>query len=166
MSKMQLQLLKITTTGTIGLVCSFFGAYVPVLCCVLFAICFDVLTGLIRAKITGEAINSKTGTIGFWKKLALLLGLFFGIFLDVFIPILLNMVTINIPFKLPIGTIVGCYIVLNETISILENLNKSGVILPKWLKTILKGTKDTIDTGGLQNDTNGQTNKSSRTKSK
>lgn len=151
MTKMQLSLLKITLAGLTGLVGSFFGAYVPVLCCVLFAICFDVMTGLVRAKITGESINSKTGTIGFWKKLALLLGLFFGIFLDIFIPIVLNIVTINLPFKLPIGTIVGCYIILNEAISILENLNKSGVLLPKWIKTMLKGTKDTIDKGGIDN---------------
>lgn len=160
MTKMQLQLIKFTSAGLIGLIGSFFGAYVPVLCCVLFAICFDVLTGLIRAKITGESINSKTGTIGFWKKLALLLGLFFGIFLDVFIPMVLNIVTINLPFKLPIGTIVGCYIVLNEAISILENLSKSGVLLPKWIKTMLKGTKDTINTGGTH-EQNRRTNSNS-----
>ena len=165
MTKMQVQLLKITLAGVTGLLGSFFGAYVPVLCCVLFAICFDVLTGLIRAKITGEAINSKTGTIGFWKKLALLLGLFFGIFLDIFIPMVLDIVTINLPFKLPIGTIVGCYIVLNEAISILENLNKSGVFLPKWIKTLLKGTKDTINTGGV-NEQDRKANRNSTKQSK
>lgn len=142
---MEYTITKISLAGVVGLVGSFLGAYFPVLCCVLFAIVFDIITGLIRAKITGEPINSKTGTIGFWKKLALLLGMFFGIFLDVFIPIMLNMVTITIPFKLPIGTIIGCYITLNESISILENLNKSGVILPKWIKTMLKGTKETIN---------------------
>ena len=165
MTKMQVTTLKIILAGATGLIGSFFGAYVPILCVVLVSICLDVMTGLIRAKITGESINSKTGTIGFWKKLALLLGLFFGIFLDVFIPIMLDVVTINIPFKLPIGTIVGCYITLNESISILENLNRSGVTFPKWLKNILKGTKDTINEGGV-NDNNRKTNKRSTKQSK
>lgn len=139
-------LFKISTASVLAGVCSFFGAYVPVLCCVLFCIAFDVLTGLVKAKVTGEPISSKTGIAGFWRKMALLLGLIFGIFLDVYIPILLGAVAIDIPFKLPIGTLVGCYITLNESISILENLNKAAPgAMPKWIKKLLTGAKQKIN---------------------
>lgn len=138
-------LVKITGAGLAGLTLSFFEGYIPVLLCVIIAICFDIVTGLIASAITGQAISSKIGVIGFWKKLALLLALFFGIFLDIYIPIMLQIVTIELPFKLPIGTIIGCYIVLNENISILENLNRSGVILPKWIKKLLTDSKNKIN---------------------
>ena len=140
---------KLSFATIIGLIGSFFGAYVPVLSCVLVAIIFDFATGIVKSKVLGEPINSKTGTIGFWKKMALLLALFFGIFLDVFIPILLGVVSVNLPFKLPIGTIVGCYIVINESISIFENINKTAPsALPKWIKKLLQGAGKTIDKGG------------------
>ena len=137
--------IKLFLVITISAISSYFDKYVPVLCCVLVSIIFDVITGLVRCKITGEALSSKVGIIGFWKKLALLLALFFGIFIDVYIPILLVISGINIPFSLPIGTFIGCYIILNENISILENLSRSGVILPKWIKQFFKDAKDTMN---------------------
>ena len=138
-------IVKLIIVTMVSAVASYFDKYVPVLVCVLVSICFDVITGLVRCKITGETLSSKVGIIGFWKKLALLLALFFGIFLDIYIPVLLGIATIQLPFSLPFGTFIGCYIVLNENISILENLNKSGVILPKWLKGFFKDSKNTLD---------------------
>ena len=152
--------IKLTITGIASIVISFLGAYAYILACVLFAICFDVITGLIASKIKGKPINSNTGAIGFWKKVSLLLVLFFGIFLDVFIPLLFGVVSINIPFKLPIGTIIGCYICLNECISILENLNRcNNKILPSWIRSLLTGAKNTIDTGGNNNVIGGNNSK-------
>lgn len=137
--------IKLSVVAIASALLSYYDKYVGVLCCVLVSICFDVITGLVRCKITGEVLSSKIGIIGFWKKLALLLALFFGIFLDIYIPVLVGMVAVNIPFSLPFGTFIGCYIVLNENISILENLNRSGVILPKWLKSFFKESKNTLD---------------------
>ena len=138
-------IIKLVILTAVSAIASYFDKYVPVLCCVLVSIIFDVITGLVRCKITGEALSSKVGIIGFWKKVALLLALFFGIFIDVYIPILLGISGINIPFSLPIGTFIGCYIILNENISILENLSRSGVILPKWIKQFFKDAKDTMN---------------------
>ena len=138
-------IIKLVILTAVSAIVSYFDKYVPVLCCVLVSIIFDVITGLVRCKITGEALSSKVGIIGFWKKLALLLALFFGIFIDVYIPILLGISGINIPFSLPIGTFIGCYIILNENISILENLSRSGVILPKWIKQFFKDAKETMN---------------------
>lgn len=141
----------IATVGGLG--ASFFGAYAPIFLCVVFVICFDIVTGLIKCKVTGKPINSKDGTIGFWRKMALFMALFFGVFLDVFFPVLLGAVSLELPFKLPIGTVVGCYIVINESISIIENINAAAPhALPKWIKKLLKGAGDTIDKGGQDND--------------
>lgn len=136
-----------------GLGASFFGAYAPIFICVVIAICFDVVTGLVKSKVTGVPLSSEKGTIGFWRKMALFLALFFGVFLDVFFPVLLGAVAVDLPFKLPIGTVVGCYIVINESISIIENINAAAPqALPKWVKKLLKGAGDTINKGGQDND--------------
>ena len=146
--------LKLAFAAVGGLGASFFGAYGPIFICVCVAICLDVITGLVKAKATGEPISSNVGTIGFWKKMALFFALAFGIFLDAFIPIMLDLVTVNLPFKMPIGMIIGCYIVINESISIFENINKAApTALPKWIKKILKGAGETIDKGGENNGT-------------
>ena len=140
---------KISMSLFTGLIASFWGIYGPVIICVLVAICMDVISGLVASMASGEKISSKVGWIGFWKKMALILALAFGIFMDSFIPILLGTISLELPFTMPIGTIVGCYIVINEAISIIENINKAApTALPKWIKKLLEGAGKTIDDGG------------------
>lgn len=142
---------KMSTSLISGLVASFWGVYGPVIICVIVAICMDVVSGLVAAMASGEKISSKVGFTGFWKKMALLLALSFGIFMDTFVPILLGTISLELPFTMPIGTIVGCYIVINEAISIIENINKAApTALPKWIKKLLEGAGKTIDDGGSE----------------
>ena len=140
---------KLAASLISGLAASFWGIYGPVILCVLIAICMDVISGLVASMAAGEKISSQVGWIGFWKKMALLLALAFGIFMDSFVPILLGTISLELPFTMPIGTIVGCYIVINEAISIIENINKAApTALPKWIKKMLEGAGKTIDNGG------------------
>ena len=142
---------KLTASLISGLAASFWGIYGPVIVCVLVAICMDVVSGLVASMAAGEKISSQVGWIGFWKKMALLLALAFGIFMDSFIPILLGTISLELPFTMPIGTIVGCYIVINEAISIIENINQAApTALPKWIKKLLEGAGKTIDDGGSE----------------
>ena len=145
---MNVNIVKWIIAAVSGIAASFWGVYGPVFICVLCAIVLDVVTGLIKAKVTRVPITSERGTKGFWSKMALLAGLAFGIFLDAFIPIMLSVISIELPFNLPIGTVVGCYIVLNECISIFENINESApTALPKWIKKLLEGGKNAINDG-------------------
>lgn len=140
---------KMSASLISGMVASFWGVYGPVIICVIVAICMDVVSGLVAAMASGEKLSSKVGFTGFWKKMALLLALSFGIFMDTFVPILLGTISLELPFTMPIGTIVGCYIVINEAISIIENINKAApTALPKWIKKLLEGAGKTIDNGG------------------
>lgn len=143
------RILKVSASLLSGLVASFWGIYGPVMVCVFVIIIMDVITGILKAKALGIPLSSKKGARGFWKKMALITALAFGMFLDVFIPIMLGIVTINLPFTLPIGTIVGCYIVVNESISVFENIYSiNPVALPSWIKKLLDGSKEQIDRGG------------------
>lgn len=129
-----------------GVVTTFFQMYGAILGLVCAAIIFDVITGVSAAKATGNKITSKKANQGFWKKVGLLMALFFGVFIDVFIPHALSFISITIPFNMPFGLIFGCYIIFNEGISICENLDKIDPnLLPKWVKKMLEGGSEKID---------------------
>ena len=129
-----------------GTVATFFQQYGLFIVFVSLAIAFDCITGLIKAKTIGEGLTSQKGWKGFWKKISLLVGLFFGIFLDYAIPLLFARAGLTLGVDLPFALIICCYIVLNESISVCENLYLINPnIMPKWTIKLLRGSKDKID---------------------
>lgn len=130
-----------------GLLSAFTKQYGMIIAFVAIAVVFDWITGIIGEKAVGHAITSKKGTIGFWKKMALFAGLFFGFFLDYFIPFCLEKISLELPVKGAIfGMIIGCYIVINECISICENIYKANPnILPQWIIQVLTLAKTQIN---------------------
>lgn len=137
-----------------GIAATFFQQYGVFFLFVGAAIVFDCVTGLIKAKVIGEGLTSKKGFKGFWKKLGLLIGLSFGIYLDFAVPLLFARAGIKLGVELPFALIICCYIVLNESISICENLytiNPS--IMPGWIVKLLKGSKERIDSREQERET-------------
>lgn len=135
-----------------GFVACLAHQYALILSCVIVAIVFDVITGLIKSKVKEKPWSSKQGTIGFWKKMSLLVALFFGMFLDFFIPYALTAVNVELPFSTPFGLIIGVYITLNESISICENLYEiNPMTLPKWIVSLMRKTAEKIDDGDEKN---------------
>ena len=100
------------------------------------------------------ALDSKKGTRGFWKKMALICALFFGVALDAVIPFVLQLgLNVSLPFNAPFGLIVGAYIILNESISICENLYAANpAIIPGWMVRLLKIAGNAIDAGNDKED--------------
>lgn len=142
-------------SGAVGLVATMSEQYIILIILVAVAICLDIIAGLIRSVATGVPITSARGTKGFWKKMILLFSMAFAFFLDLAFPLLLDVVNIKLPFErsLLFGSIVGVYIILNESISIAENIMKTNnKSLPKWIKKILTGAKQEIDEKGDKKD--------------
>lgn len=135
-------------SALLGLILSFTQKYGIMIIFVAVAIVFDFVTGLIKANIKGE-VSSEVGKKGFFKKMALLICLFFGFFLDFVIPYMCATIGIKIPFETPFGLIICFYIVLNESISICENLYACNPgIMPNWIVRMLKSAKEQIDDKG------------------
>jgi len=134
----------------LGTVSAFSDQYALIIAFVLIVVVLDTITGIVGAKAQGEKITSERGRKGFWKKVTLFLALFFGFFLDYFIPFAMSKVGITLSFDAAIfGMIIGCYICLNESISICENLYKSNPnILPHWIVDLITSAKDQIDSKG------------------
>lgn len=139
-----------------GAVSVFSKQYCAIILFVCIAIVMDVFTGLLKSKALGQAITSKRSTKGFWKKIAFLAALCFGFYLDYFIPYIVGTFGIKLPVEGALfGMIIGCYIVINECISIAENLCKiNPQMLPKWIVNMLVDTKETIDAKGDEKNEN------------
>lgn len=110
----------------------------------LFALSvIDVITGLMAAGKKGN-ISSKVSWNGTAKKVGLFLAVAVGNILE--------------PFSgIPLGRMTAMFYVVTEAISITENLDRSGVPVPKFLKEmLLKLKSDSADKvpGSITADTN------------
>lgn len=149
---LNMEKIKWLLSAIMGIVSTFTEHYGVMIVLVICAIVFDFATGIIKAKINGT-INSATSTKGLFKKVALLTCLFFGFFLDYAIPYMCSSISIELPFNTPFGLIMCFYIVLNECISICENLYEcDNSIMPKWIVNILLKAREQIEDGGSVED--------------
>lgn len=96
---------------------------------VLIFICFDVLTGWLKAIATGTT-DSSIMRKGLFHKLGEILAIIFGYVCERTLPYM--GVTVSIPFAVAIGT----YIVLMEIASIVENISKINPQLAKVLDNV------------------------------
>lgn len=142
----------------LSILCGFLSAFTKqygvIIAFVSCAVVLDWITGIIGSKASGIPITSKKGMVGFCKKMALFAGLFFGFFLDCFIPYALERIHLELPVTGAVfGMIIGCYIVINECISICENIYKANPgILPKWIVTMLILAKTQINKEDEENE--------------
>lgn len=130
-----------------GFFAAFFQQYGVLILMVAVAIVFDLVTGLIKTKVsTDDVWSSEKCRKGMFMKIALLAAMFFGFFLDWFIPYALESVHVELPFAMPFSMIISLYIVLNECISICENLYAANPeIMPKWIVSLLTNVKERLE---------------------
>ena len=137
---------KWLTSVVLGSVAAFFGQYGLFIVLVAVAVVLDVVTGLVKAKATGEGLSSDKATRGFWKKISLFIGLAFGIFLDYAVATVLLQAGVNLGLDMPFALIICAYIIINEAISISENLYLTNPdSFPQWISKMLKVVKGKIE---------------------
>jgi len=129
-----------------GAAAAFFGQYGLFFALVAAAVVLDVITGLVKVKATGEGLSSKKASRGFWKKMSLFAALTFGIFLDYAASHVLLSAGVVIGVETPFALIICAYIIINEAISIGENLYLSNPdSFPKWIAKRLKVARDGME---------------------
>lgn len=130
-----------------GVLAAWWGeVYVYVVIVAAFVV-FDFITGVLAAGHEKE-INSERMTDGIYKKAGLLLLMGLGFGLDAAITCFAaEGLSLDIPFNLPFGVIVCAWIVINEAISVIENLVRLEVPIPERLTQFLKIAKDKLDVG-------------------
>lgn len=105
----------------------------------------DYVTGLCAAKYRNEKISSAVGINGIVKKVCMWVLVLIGSWIDVLLKYSVEQINLNIGINNIVATIVCIWIVVNEMISILENMNDIGVDLPPFLMPIIKNIQTTVE---------------------
>ena len=140
--------IKIAIIGFFAVLTSWLGTlaipvYILVACNVI-----DYVTGITSACVRKEQVSSYKGILGIAKKVFMYLLIVVGVFIDLMLQYMFK--NLNIPISLPfiVGCIVACWLVLNEMLSILENLNEIGVPMPPFLMPLVDRIKGSVEKKG------------------
>lgn len=130
-----------------SLALSYMGMITVPILMLCFVMIMDYITGMAAAWKDGN-LSSKKGAFGIAKKLLYLVAVCVGIVADWVIYSGLQAVNVSLGVSTFFGLLVTIWLVVNELISILENLKKIGVPLPKFLLSIVKKLKITTENVG------------------
>ncbi len=147
--------LKTTLIIIISAIMDFLGILaIPVFLMVACNI-IDYITGLMASKFREEQISSYKGIRGITKKVCMWLLVLVGSFIDIIINYTAEYMGIG--FKIPfiVATFVAVWIVVNEMLSILENIIDIGVVLPPFLMPIVRMIRKEVESVAGES---GQTN--------
>jgi toxin secretion/phage lysis holin len=101
----------------------------------------DYLTGIFASKYRDEPISSYKGIRGIIKKICMWLLVVIGAWIDVLINYTIHTAGIELTIPFIVATVVAVWLVVNEIISILENMIDIGVDMPPFLMPIVKYIK-------------------------
>lgn len=137
-------IIQATISVVLGALASYFNVLlIPVLVLVAVMV-IDYATGMISAYKNGQ-IESKVGLLGILKKVSYLVLVAVGGVVDYLICSGLATAGFDFGVTYCCGLIVCVWLIINELISILENLSELGTPIPKFLVNIVHRLKDSVD---------------------
>lgn len=135
-------------SAIVGAFFSFFGILAIPIALLVPCNIIDYFTGMHAAKLRGEKISSKVSIEGIYKKVSMYILIFVGFGIDCMISYVTSTLHIAMKFPMLFAAMVASWLVINELISITENVEETGVkipILSPILKFIKKKIEKTID---------------------
>ncbi len=137
-------IIQATISVVLGALASYFNVLlIPVLVLVTVMV-IDYATGMTSAYKNGQ-IESKVGLLGILKKVSYLVLVAVGGVVDYLICSGLATAGFDFGVTYCCGLIVCVWLIINELISILENLSELGTPIPKFLVNIVHRLKDSVD---------------------
>jgi len=129
---------KIVVTAVVSTLMSMLGILAVPVFLLVGCNLVDYLTGLCAARYRTEQISSYRGINGIVKKVCMWLLILIGAWVDVLINYALECAGISLTIPFVVATVVAVWLVINEMISILENMIDIGVKMPPFLLPIVK----------------------------
>lgn len=130
--------------AALGALCSYWAALVVPLAVLLTVMAADYVSGMAKAWSTGT-LCSKTGLRGIVKKLGYLVLVGTAGVVDWLVRYGLTQVGVEISFNFLIAAIVIVWLIINELISILENVAALGGPVPVFLQKLLGRLRDVVE---------------------
>lgn len=140
-----------TTKAVFAAFLAALGAYcrelvVPVIIVAAVMGC-DYLSGVAAAWINGT-LSSRVGIIGIIKKMGYALIIVVGFAVDWIVQVAAGKVGIDAGNFFFFALLVSMWLIINECISILENIARMGVPVPKFLLTVIERLKNVTEAKG------------------
>lgn len=137
--------IKVTVIAALSALMSWLGILaVPVLLLVGCNV-VDYITGLLAAPYRTETVSSYKGIRGIIKKVCMWLLVVIGAWVDILLNYAVECTGMQITIPFVVATVVAVWLVVNEIISILENLIDIGVPMPPFLMPVVKHIKQAVE---------------------
>lgn len=107
----------------------------------------DYFTGMISAKLRNDW-NSRTGILGIIKKLCYIFGVAVAVVADFVIQMAAAQLGTDLTGRFLFGLLVTVWLILNECISILENIDEIGVPVPPFLAKLIARLRKAAEQAG------------------
>lgn len=134
-----------TTVSVLGAAAaSYFGALAAPLIVLLCVMVLDYLTGMAKAYVAAE-ISSRVGIQGILKKVCYMALVAVGVAADYLVRHALAAVGVAADPQMFCALLVSIWLILNELISILENLAAIGVPGFPWLTRLIERLKNSVE---------------------
>lgn len=144
----------VATTGGLAVLGSWLLARVqaltPVLLVLLATMVLDYVTGLVKAGITGE-INSTKGWQGLLKKVMYIVTVAVAFIADYVAHYTAEQFGWEMDIAAYFAILVSVWLIINEAISIIENLSEIGVPMPAFLVKIFHRVHNKVSEAGETN---------------
>ena len=139
-----ISMLKLTVITALGVIAAYFNVLLIPIVVLVFVMITDYISGMISAKKSGE-LSSRLGIMGIAKKVGYLALVAVGMVVDYLISSALVHVGIEIQINYCFALIITIWLIVNELISILENLGELDVPIPNFLRKSIHKIKDSVD---------------------
>ena len=137
-------LIHILFAGAVGALAAYFNVLAVPLVVLVAVMMIDWITGLAGASATGK-LSSRVGVIGIVKKVCYLALVAVGMVVDYLITSALVSIGISLQINYCFGMIITIWLIINELLSILENLGELGVPIPDFLRRSIHKIKDGVE---------------------
>ncbi len=138
---------QILFAGAVGALAAYLNILAVPLVVLVAVMLIDYVTGMAAASYTKQ-LNSRIGLIGIIKKICYIALVVVGGVIDYLISSALVSIGIHLQINYCFGMIITVWLIINELISILENLGEMGVPLPSFLTSMIKTLKGKVEEQG------------------
>lgn len=121
----------------------------------------DYITGLMASRYRNQKMDSYKSIRGITKKICMWLLVGVGVIVDQLLSYSADVAGITLPFTFLVACVVAIWLICNEIISILENINDIGVTLPPFLQPIVSNLKSQVEKKVAVEDINNNSEKES-----
>lgn len=139
--------IKAVLSGAMAAISAKLGILGPMLLALTGVMIVDYITGMLASKKENN-ISSRVGMWGIVKKLLYIVVVGVGMLMDWLILTTAESMGVHIPLATFFGLLVAVWLIINELISILENLTRMEIPMPGFLLTIVQHFKVAVESKG------------------